>query len=360
MRIVGWNLNHRIQAKPIPPEAVQAIQHLAPDVLVLTEYVDTVDRCGFKQALRNMGLPHISVSEKRDRHNQVLIASRIEHGASTVPTPKESHGLTNFLAVSFGDRDFTLIGIRAPAYESTKELRSYWEDLTGILETVSAQKVVVVGDLNGDPELPQSIGGRHMKLLRDKGWKLPVPTGEWSYMSSDGRYTSRIDHVLASPSVEAVSASYVSKVNGRIVAGPKETDPVSDHALIVCEVKLDPALENEVIVKVAAEGGSITLYGVRAPEGWMFSRDVMDQTPEMLDEPWTEHSSPRVKSWADALRLLDQYPWHRLYPRVVHGEFRKTVLEAVEERYRQEGSTQMSRLSEWKALCEFSGKDGKS
>jgi hypothetical protein len=351
MRIIGWNLNHRIRAKPIPRGVVEAIRRQAPDVLVLTEYVDDKSRAEFKQALKDIGLACISVSEKRERHNQVLVASRAEHIVSAVPAPSESHGRTNFLAVSFRDPEFTLVGMRAPAYDSAADVRKYWADLTGILDSISAGKVIVIGDLNGDPNSPRSIGGSHLRGLRDKGWKLPVPKGDWSYISSNGSQSSSVDHVVASPAVGAVSASYLSEIDGVVIAGPKDRDPLSDHAIIQCEVFLEHQPPKEIIVSVAAEGGGVTLYGMRTSKGWLFSRQVRDQTPELLDEPWIEHSSDVVDSWPAALELLDRYPWHRLYPKQVHEAFKKEVLEAVIARYEGTGVGSRSRLPHWKELC---------
>ena len=52
MRIIAWNLNHRIQPKVIPQGVPEVIRGLAPDIVVLTEYVDGDGRLAFKQALR--------------------------------------------------------------------------------------------------------------------------------------------------------------------------------------------------------------------------------------------------------------------------------------------------------------------
>jgi exonuclease III len=358
MKIIAWNLNHRIREKTIPLRAVDALRHLAPDVLVLTEYVDGESRGAFKRALGDMGLSHITVSEKRDRHNQVLIASRIKHLPSNVQLPSESHGRTNFLPVSFRDPDLTLIGVRAPAYESASDVESYWAELVGILDAASHGNVLVVGDLNGDPDNSRSVGGRYIGRLCGKGWSCPKPAGPWSYISSDGRYTSRIDHVLASAPVKGVTASYIAGIAGVTVAGTADQNPISDHAILLCEVSFPPAQRSEVIVEVLAEGGSITLYGARSPNGWVFSRDVMDQTPELLDEPWIEHSSTRVDSWEAALELLDDYPWHRLSPYKVHKEFRKAVLDEVEKRYAAAASPPYSTLPKWRALCNSPDGDG--
>jgi precorrin-6B methylase 2 len=44
--------------------------------------------------------------------------------------------------------------------------------------------------------------------------------------------------------------------------------------------------KSEVILQVGAEGGAITLYGVRDPDGWRYS--VLDQTPSLLPDEFDE------------------------------------------------------------------------
>lgn len=107
--------------------------------------------------------------------------------------------------------------------------------------------------------------------------------------------------------------------------------------------------QSEVIFKVAAAGGSVALYGVRIDDGWLFSRQVIDQTPGLIDEPWAQHKSEVVNSWQAALELMDRYHWHRLSPREVHSEFRELVWAAVVSRY--ELPIDHQDLSEWKSLC---------
>lgn len=243
MRILAWNLNHRARPKPIPAGVVDAVRQLRPDTLVLNEYVEGVDRARFEGELRNLGLVFIQASERRPGHNQVLMASRSGFVVGAVPPPSaqcDSHGRTNFLAASFREPEFTLIGMRAPAYKMAKDIRAYWAELTGILKSVSTGKVILVGDLNGDPELPRSIGGRHLRMLRDSGWKIPHALGDWSYMPESGTCTSRIDHVVASPDIESVSASYVTTLPGLDIAGSTATGALSDHAICLCEVEIGP------------------------------------------------------------------------------------------------------------------------
>jgi hypothetical protein len=108
--------------------------------------------------------------------------------------------------------------------------------------------------------------------------------------------------------------------------------------------------KSEIIVKVGAEGGDITIYGIRTKQGWLFSREVIDQSLMLLDEGATiQHKSEVANSWPGALELLDQYPWHKLRPREVHPEFQDIILDAVLERFKNERNPRQ--LSRWKESC---------
>jgi hypothetical protein len=111
---------------------------------------------------------------------------------------------------------------------------------------------------------------------------------------------------------------------------------------------------SEVILEVGAEGGSLTLYGARTPDGWRYSRRVLDQTMALLDLDDGEvidEESAVVGSWSAALALLDKYPWHRLYPLEVHPEFRGRVMQAVVARVREDLDKDPERVFRWKAAC---------
>ncbi len=115
--------------------------------------------------------------------------------------------------------------------------------------------------------------------------------------------------------------------------------------------------QNEVILQVGAEGGHLTLYGIRTTYGWLFSRQVIDQTPDLFNEPWIQHNSEIVNLWSDALKLLDRYPWHKLYPLEVHSEFREMVFDAVVVRYKSENDINPRGLADWKKLCGISNEE---
>lgn len=115
--------------------------------------------------------------------------------------------------------------------------------------------------------------------------------------------------------------------------------------------------QNEVILEVAGEGGGLTIYGIRQDSGWLFSRQVIDQTAILLDEPEIRHESVTVTTWPDALALLDRYPWPRLYPMVAHPDFRQAILSAVIERLDPQCAHSENCIERWRELC---GDDGNS
>jgi len=106
----------------------------------------------------------------------------------------------------------------------------------------------------------------------------------------------------------------------------------------------------EVIVEVLAEGGSITLYGIRNGPGWIFARSVNDFTPELVDEDTILHKSARVESWGAALGLLDKYRWYSFYPAKVHPDFRKQVWIALQERICSDSRSRIE-IDRWRDLC---------
>ena len=109
--------------------------------------------------------------------------------------------------------------------------------------------------------------------------------------------------------------------------------------------------KSEIIVEIGAEGGSITLYGLRTERGWLFAKETIDWTAKLFDEERSETGSVLVDSWAAALKLLDQHPWAELSPIFVHGQFGSEIWIAVQERLRRKDEVSGLKLSQWRALC---------
>ena len=106
----------------------------------------------------------------------------------------------------------------------------------------------------------------------------------------------------------------------------------------------------EKIVEVLGEGGSITLYGSRTDEGWTFTSETIDQTDDDSEQATFPHRSDNVRSWDEALTLIDRYQWHVLTPMTVHPDFRMQILDAV--RSRVEGTELDVDVGEaWEKIC---------
>ncbi|PLX77532.1 MAG: hypothetical protein C0614_09525, partial [Desulfuromonas sp.] len=93
----------------------------------------------------------------------------------------------------------------------------------------------------------------------------------------------------------------------------------------------------QTIFKVGSEGGSLTVMAKDDGEGrWQFAMVKDEQTMKCLCEELIDdqlYSSACADSWQGVLKMMDKYPWTKLYPlQPFHDEFKKLIWEAVEER----------------------------
>jgi len=103
----------------------------------------------------------------------------------------------------------------------------------------------------------------------------------------------------------------------------------------------------ETILEVGADGGSLSLFGKKDPQGhWQFWTHTDETTYcELLDEQDLRGlgslvgTTDPVVSLAEAIGLLDRYPWYQLTPLHVHPAFRLAILEEVRKRGTQEEFT---------------------
>ena len=94
--------------------------------------------------------------------------------------------------------------------------------------------------------------------------------------------------------------------------------------------------KQELILKIGAAGGTISLWSVNAKDG---TRSFVVKTDEstlkgLMTEEEAEGIAFKSKtaplhSFADAMIALGLYPWHLLYPMFVHQDFREAILKAV-------------------------------
>lgn len=113
----------------------------------------------------------------------------------------------------------------------------------------------------------------------------------------------------------------------------------------------DDMEDREMILKIGGEGGGLTLWGKQTETGWIFSRNVTDQSTTLFGEDEITHTSSSVSSWGDAIALLDKYKWHRLYPLVAHQAFHKLILDAVIVRFKSEKNPRSRHIEHWRSLC---------
>jgi hypothetical protein len=229
--------------KKIPDDLLSVIEEISPDLISLNEYVDGDERANFKYGLNEIGFSYISVSNKFRRQNQILIASKTEHESGDLKPPSyDEASISNFLHVVVPAFDIEVVGLRAPAYKNNMKLKNYWSELLNIFKFVEERTIVFIGDLNCDPFFHNAPGAKCLNFLCKNGWKLPIPKELWSYISYNGQRSSKLDYALGSPAIGDMFSVYISEINSWIVAGTKEQNPLSDHAILLTEVSLNNSI----------------------------------------------------------------------------------------------------------------------
>jgi hypothetical protein len=98
----------------------------------------------------------------------------------------------------------------------------------------------------------------------------------------------------------------------------------------------DRAKAGEIILKVLAEGGSLTLARIKAANGWRFRVDKDEPTLIKVGR-----GSP------------DKYSRHRLHAMRVHPRFKRQIWAAVQRKAREDDSKwARCSLDRWQHLCE--------
>jgi endonuclease/exonuclease/phosphatase family metal-dependent hydrolase len=264
MRIVAWNVAHQALSRPIKPAIPQALGRLAADVIVLTEYVERrslLDGHDFLcAAFGEQGLSHIQLSPENPakyggrvdhfQANRVLIASRypLERRADLEPEPAE-YARTNYLQVWVPDFDLNLIGLRVPAYATGSAKRAYWKWFEALTTSWSGRRMVIIGDLNADPDRKGDVGGAFLARIRASGaWAMPDPAGDpWSFFSKNGS-TARIDRALIAPSVGVGVTSYLAESEQHRYAG-RSAEALSDHSVLICDLDVIRGTNGAMIIR---------------------------------------------------------------------------------------------------------------
>lgn len=236
MRIGTWNIGHRASQRVIKPGTVGAIEALAADVLVLTEFVPRPSRAGFLASLRALGYRDLILSETtcRARCNYVLVASRLQatRGDLVVPQDIEEQFPSNVLHVRL-TAGLDVLGVRIPDYSDRRPLRhACWDWIESAASHLSTRRAVLLGDFNSDPSYPAKNCGDRFQQLAGAGWHHALPETGASYWTPQGA-AKRLDHAFASAGARVNRAEYVVRAGAVQLAGKRG---LSDHAALVVDL----------------------------------------------------------------------------------------------------------------------------
>jgi endonuclease/exonuclease/phosphatase family metal-dependent hydrolase len=232
MKLLTWNVNHRTHPRPIPDLVPDAIEALAPDLLVLTEYVRGPSHPSFLSRLAGLGLGHTLISPETRGQNSVMIASRRPLAPGCISAPPIAPALPyNFLHVELPEDGFQVMGIRIPDYSRQSRIRKVcWDWLCSLAAEVVSSPTVMIGDFNSDPNYSKSrCGDRFAQLVTD-GWQLALPEDGASYWSPNN-HAVRLDHAFVSKDYRIISARYVESV-GNLILANRRRQTLPDHAAL--------------------------------------------------------------------------------------------------------------------------------
>lgn len=91
------------------------------------------------------------------------------------------------------------------------------------------------------------------------------------------------------------------------------------------------------ILKIGAEGGSITLTGTRDENGnELFTLEInevalLDLLSEEDLEGIPETKPKTASTWQGAIELLDNYAWRKLLPLTIHPDYGELIREEFEK-----------------------------
>lgn len=235
MRLVAWNLNHRIRARPIVPAVAEALVALAPDVVVLTEYVAHESHASFFALLAGHGLPHVLVSEFVAANNRVLIAGRWKFEAGSIRAPALNEAMpSNALHAGIPTLGISMLGLRMPDFSKLPATRrAWWDWLERTAADVADRPFLIAGDFNTDTSYPKARCGDRPGRLVQAGWQHASPADGSSYFTLRGE-GKRIDHAFFSKHFTVRESRYVTDSAGHRLIG-KPADALSDHAALVID-----------------------------------------------------------------------------------------------------------------------------
>jgi endonuclease/exonuclease/phosphatase family metal-dependent hydrolase len=219
------------------PAIAEALISLAPDWLILTEYVAHDAHASFFDRLADYGLRHARISAYAAKNNRVVVASRWELEPGSIQAPAIDEAMpSNALHVTAPTCDVEVLGLRLPDYSKQPAVRrAWWDWLMTTAESAIRRPIILAGDLNTDASYPRARCGDRLERLTHAGWRHAIPDEGVSYwtLNGDGK---RIDHAFVSPHFRVVDARYVTEAAGHRLIG-KPAQALSDHAALIVDLE---------------------------------------------------------------------------------------------------------------------------
>lgn len=245
MKVLAWNLNHRAARRRIPSWIATAINEQAPDVLVLTEYVEGPDHDSFLATLNANGLCTTCCTPQPGRENQLLIGSRDTQRRYELVAPDIHPSVpSNILEVSLASSGVTVLGFRMPAFEgkgSRSLKRLTWNWLLGEADRLRGGSALIVGDFNTAPGDSDANCGDCLEKLVQGGWQHARPASGHSWRHSHSGTERQIDHIFLSASLVPRRVEYLWEFDRLVPQGTSRKVGSPDHVMLVCEFDQAPA-----------------------------------------------------------------------------------------------------------------------
>ena len=243
MKVLAWNVNHRAAKRKMPGWIAIAIADVAPQVLILTEYVTGPDHQRFTDELSKTDLPHLLGSDYVEGQNQVLIAAAEPMTRGTIVGPQIHPAVPpNALHVILSGSGIHCLGFRMPAFTGIEmpKKRQTWDWLLGASQELRSYPSFIAGDFNTAEEDSASYCGDCLRQLA-REWKHARPSSGHSFKSVLSMSTRCIDHIFASPSIEVSAPRYSWDFHRHGDDAKSGKVGIPDHAMLIVELQAPKA-----------------------------------------------------------------------------------------------------------------------
>lgn len=238
MRILTWNLQHgggsRIH------RIVEALESKQADVIVLSEFRHHWGSLTLRARLNDMGYAMQAAPQAEPRLNTVLIAARQEFEAVTFPGQMVDEVMGDFSASVVLAKMASGINVLGCYFPNNERKRPVFDFLLNLPGEYLNQRTLLIGDFNTGRHYEDETGATflcvdHFEALLAQGWmdawrSRNPESREFSWYSRGYQNGFRLDHALASPSLDArikvVSYSHQERLDG-----------ISDHSMMIVDLQ---------------------------------------------------------------------------------------------------------------------------